>query len=134
MLLKKIRFLSVGVAALTALLLTACGESEKTPEQRLKAVRIDFVQACTFYAGSKNSAFCTCAFGELVNVFGEDTMIRLGSIADESELTNPDDLETFRAIHEFAATTPEGACKDLVKKDAPRDPDRKTFFQRIIEK
>lgn len=120
------------VPLLLATILTACGKKDEDPERQLTVVRFNFINACTFYAGNKNASYCACAFDEIINTFGQETVIRLGDVADESQLDNPEDIATFREMHEFMAATPEGVCKELIKKDEPKDPDEKPFFRKLI--
>jgi hypothetical protein len=95
-------------------------------------VRFSFVNACTFYAGSKNANFCGCSFDEMVKEFGQDTVIRLGNLAEEADVKDPDDIVTFRAMHEFMAASPESVCKEFMIKDPPKDSENETFFRRLI--
>ncbi|NLA51410.1 MAG: hypothetical protein GX860_04670 [Alcaligenaceae bacterium] len=126
------RFSKLLVPALSVLLLAACGKKGDDPERDLTVVRFSFVNACTFYAGSKNANFCGCSFDEMVKRFGQDTVIRLGNVAEESDIENPDDVVTFRAMHEFIAATPEGVCKEFVVKESPKDGETETFFRKLI--
>lgn len=120
------------VPILSVLLLAACGKKGDDPERDLKVVRFSFVNACTFYAGSKNANFCGCSFDEMVKEFGQDTVIRLGNLAEEADVKDPDDIVTFRAMHEFMAASPEGVCKEFMIKDPPKDSENETFFRRLI--
>ncbi|NLJ50799.1 MAG: hypothetical protein GX342_01450 [Alcaligenaceae bacterium] len=113
-------------------LLTACGEKQDDPERALTVIRFNFINACTFYAGNKNANFCGCAFDQMVDEFGQSTVIRLGDVSDESELSDPEDVTTFRAMHEYVAGAVEGVCKDFVHKEEPSDSENKTFFQKLI--
>ena len=126
------RFSKLLVPVLSVVFLVACGEKGDDPERDLTVVRFSFVNACTFYAGSKNANFCGCSFDEMVKEFGRDTVIRLGDVAEESEIENFDDVVTFRAMHEFIAATPEGVCKEFVVKESPNDSKPDTFFRRLI--
>lgn len=120
------------VPILSVLLLAACGKKDDDPERALTVVRFSFVNACTFYAGSKNANFCGCSFDEMVKEFGQDTVIRLGNLAEEADVKDPDDIVTFRAMHEFMAASPEGVCKEFMIKDPPKDSENETFFRRLI--
>ena len=120
------------VPVLSVLLLAACGKKGDDPERDLTVVRFNFVNACTFYAGSRNANFCGCSFDEMVKEFGRDTVIRLGGLAEESEIEDPDDVATFKAMHEFMAASTTGVCEELVVKDPPGDKDNETFFRKLI--
>ena len=120
------------VPVVSVLLLAACGKKGDDPERDLTVVRFNFVNACTFYAGSRNANFCGCSFDEMVKEFGRDTVIRLGGLAEESEIEDPDDVATFRAMHEFMAASTTGVCEELVVKDPPSDKDNETFFRKLI--
>ena len=119
-------------ALLTALLLMACGKGEEEPEHRFTVVRFNFINACTFYAGSKNATYCDCAFNEILKEFGRDAVIRLLDVGDESELSNAEDIATHKSMREFMAATPEGVCKEFVKKDDPKKAEEKPFFRKLI--
>lgn len=120
------------VPVLSILLLAACGKKGDDPERDLTVVRFKFVNACTFYAGSKNANFCGCSFDEMVGEFGRDTVIRLGDVAEEADIEDPEDIVTFRAMHEFIAASPESICKEFMIKEPPKDPADKPFFRKLI--
>ena len=120
------------VPVVSVLLLAACGKKGDDPERDLTVVRFNFVNACTFYAGSRNANFCGCSFDEMVKEFGRDTVIRLGGLAEESEIEDPGDVATFRAMHEFMAASTTGVCEEFVVKDPPSDKDNETFFRKLI--
>lgn len=127
-----IRYRKLLILILAALSLSACGDGKDDPERQMTVVRFNFINACTFYAGNQNANFCGCAFDEMVKEFGQDNVIKLGGVSEESELSDPAEIETFRAMHEFIANTPEGVCKDLVIRKATPDPEDKPFFRRLI--
>lgn len=120
------------IPILAALMLSACGDGKDDPERQMTVVRFNFINACTFYAGNQNANFCGCAFDEMVKEFGQDNVITLGGVSDESELSDPVEIETFRVMREFIANTTEGVCKDLVIKKPTPDPEDKPFFRRLI--
>lgn len=128
-----ISYSKILVPLLSVVLLASCGEKKDDPERDLTVVRFNFVNACSFYAGSKNADFCGCAFDEIRETFGDETVIKLIDVSEESELDDPDDITTFRSMHEFMAATPEGACKHLVVHDKEKDSDKKSFFRRLVE-
>ncbi|MDO5668185.1 MAG: hypothetical protein Q4G44_10220 [Alcaligenaceae bacterium] len=120
------------IALLAALTLSACGDGKDDPERQITVVRFNFINACTFYAGNQNANFCGCAFDEMLKEFGQENVINLGGVSEESELSDPAEIETFRSMHAFIAAAPEGICKDLVVRKPAPDPDDKPFFRKLI--
>ncbi|WP_432784503.1 hypothetical protein AAEX37_01467 [Oligella sp. MSHR50489EDL] len=126
------RYSKFVVPLLATLSLSACGDSKDDPQHQLTVIRFNFINACTFYAGNRNANFCGCAYDEMLKQFGQENVLALGGVSDESELSDPAQIETFREMQRFIAGTTEGVCKDLIIEKPENDPNNKTFFRRLI--
>lgn len=120
------------IPILAALSLSACGDAKDDPQHQLTVIRFNFINACTFYAGKRNANFCGCAYDEMLKEFGQDNVIALGGVADESELSDAAQIETYREMQRFISGTTEGVCKDLIVATPQTDPEDKPFFRRLV--